>query len=402
MPISEDVLARKLTTILPFLNERQRRLLLAAEAVALGRGGAAAVARAAGVSRPTVFNGIAELDSADPADERVRRPGGGRKPVEKTDPKLLKALERLVDPHTRGDPMSPLRWTCKSTRTLAEELTRQGHEVSHLTVARLLGEAGYSLQANAKTIEGKQHPDRDAQFRHINDLVARFLRTGDPVVSVDTKKKELVGSFKNAGKTWRPAGEPAKVKVHDFQDKELGKAIPYGIYDVGADAGWVSVGSDHDTAAFAVQTLRGWWRQVGQRAYPKAKRLLVCADAGGSNGYRSRLWKLELGRFAAEAGLRISVCHFPPGTSKWNTIEHRLFSHISMNWRGEPLTSHEVIVELIGATTTRTGLRVRAKRDTRTYPKGVKVSDEELATVHIKPDKFHGEWNYSLVRHEAP
>lgn len=395
--IDEDALASKLTSILPFLNERQRRLVLGAEAVALGRGGTAAVARAAGVSRPMVSKGIAELDTADPTDDRVRRPGGGRKSAEKTDPKLRKALEAIVDPHTRGDPMSPLRWTCKSTRTIADDLCRQGHAVSHWTVARLLRELGYSLQANQKTVEGKQHPDRDAQFGHINETVRRFLRARDPVVSVDSKKKELVGSFKNGGKTWRPHGQPERVGVHDFEDKELGKAIPYGVYDVGADAGWVSVGSDHDTAAFAVSTLRRWWSSVGRRAYPKAKRLLVCADAGGSNDYRSRLWKLELGRFASESGLRITVAHFPPGTSKWNTIEHRLFSHISMNWRGQPLTSHEVVVELIGATKTRTGLRVRAKRDTRSYPKGIKVSDEELATIRIKPHEFHGEWNYTLM-----
>lgn len=394
--IDEVALAEKFESVLPSLNERQRRCVLGAEAKAIGRGGVALVARVAGVSRPTVRKGVAEL--GQPAEpDRVRRRGGGRKSVEASDPKILRALERLVDPHTRGDPMSPLRWTCKSTRTLAEELSRQGHEVSHWTVARLLHEAGYSLQANAKTIEGKQHPDRDAQFRYINDSVARFLRAGDPVVSMDSKKKELVGSFKNAGETWRPAGDPQKVRTHDFEDKQLGKAVPYGVYDVGADAGWVSVGDDHDTAAFAVETLRRWWRSVGRRAYPKARRLLVCADAGGSNSHRSRLWKLELGRFASETGLRITVCHFPPGTSKWNTIEHRLFAHISMNWRGQPLQSHEVILELIGATTTRTGLRVRAKRDTGNYPTGIKVSDEELATVRIKPHEFHGDWNYMLL-----
>lgn len=395
--IDEASLSRKLASVLPSLNERQRRRLLGAEAKAIGRGGVAAVARAAGVSRPTVQKGLADLRRRDSGSERVRRAGGGRRPVEKANPKIVQALERLVSPHTRGDPMSPLRWTCKSTRTLSDELQRQGFSASAPTVGRLLHELGYSLQANAKTIEGKQHPDRDAQFRYINDQVASFLRSRDPVVSVDSKKKELVGSFKNAGKTWRPEGEPQKVKTHDFQDKELGKAVPYGVYDVGADAGWVSVGSDRDTAAFAVQTLRRWWRCVGRRAYPKARRMLVCADAGGSNSYRSRLWKLEMGRFASETGLRITVCHFPPGTSKWNTIEHRLFSHISMNWRGQPLESHEVVLELIGATKTRTGLRVRAKRDNGTYPKGIKVSDEELATVRIKPHDFHGDWNYNAV-----
>lgn len=394
--IDEDVLSRKLSLVLPALNERQRRRLLGAEAEAIGRGGIAVVARAAGVARPTVRQGVADLASEAAPDDPVRSSGGGRKAVEESNPKIWKALEKLVSPHTRGDPMSPLRWTTKSTRTLAAELSRQGFAISAPTLGRLLHEQGYSLQANAKTIEGRQHPDRDAQFRYINDTVARFLRAGDPVVSVDTKKKELVGPFKNAGKTWRPAGESAKVRVHDFEDKTLGKAIPYGVYDVGADAGWVSVGSDHDTAAFAVETLRRWWRNVGRRAYPKAKRLLVCADGGGSNGYRSRQWKLELGRLASELGVRITVCHFPPGTSKWNTIEHRLFSHISMNWAGQPLTSHEVVVELIGATTTRTGLHVRAKRDTRTYPTGVKVTDAELASVRLQPHEFHGDWNYTM------
>ncbi len=394
--IDEDVLSRKLSFVLPALNERQRRRLLGAEAAAIGRGGIAVVARAAGVARPTVRQGVADLESQAAPDDPVRESGGGRRAVEEANPKIWKALEKLVSPHTRGDPMSPLRWTTKSTRTLASELSRQGFTASAPTVGRLLHQAGYSLQANAKTIEGRQHPDRDAQFGYINDTVARFLRAGDPVVSVDTKKKELVGPFKNAGKTWRPAGEPAKVRVHDFEDKTLGKAIPYGVYDVGADAGWVSVGSDHDTAAFAVETLRRWWRNVGRRAYPKAKRLLICADGGGSNGYRSRQWKLELGHLASELGVRITVCHFPPGTSKWNTIEHRLFSHISMNWAGQPLTSHEVVVELIGATKTRTGLRVRAKRDTRTYPTGVKVTDADLATVRLQAHEFHGDWNYTF------
>jgi hypothetical protein len=306
-------------------------------------------------------------------------------------------LDALVDPDTRGDPDSPLRWTCKSTRELAEALTAQGHPVSDDTVGRLLKQQGYTLQRTQKTLEGAQHPDRDAQFRYVNEQARSHLADGQPVVSVDTKKKELVGRYANSGAEWQPAGEPERVGVHDFPDPKVGKAIPYGVYDLGANAGWVSVGTDHDTAAFAVATLRRWWEQVGRVAYPKAERLLVTADAGGSNGYRVRAWKTELARFAAETGLTVTVCHFPPGTSKWNKIEHRLFSHISTNWRGRPLVSHEVIVELIGATRTRSGLRVQAELDQGNYPLGVKVSDRELAAVPLRRHDWHGEWNYTVL-----
>lgn len=400
MPIDEETLARKFALLLPHLDERQRRLWLAAEAQALGRGGMAAVCRAAKVSPPTVRKGLRELAEGAAVSGRVRRAGAGRKRATVKDPGLLAALEGLVDPETRGDPESPLRWTSKSTRHLAEALSQGGHAVSASTVAELLvRELGYSLQAASKTREGKQHADRDAQFRYLNELVRRFLAAGDPVVSVDTKKKELVGAdpgYKNAGREWQPKGEPVQVGVHDFPDPKVGKAVPYGVLDVGANAGFVSVGADGDTAAFAVETLRRWWAKVGQPAYPHAQRLLVCADAGGSNGYRVRLWKVQLGRLAADTGLAITVCHFPPGTSKWNRIEHRLWSAVTQNWRGRPLVSHEVVVELIGATSTRSGLTVHAERDTGSYPKGVKVSDEELAAVPLKPHHFHGEWNYTI------
>jgi hypothetical protein len=309
---------------------------------------------------------------------------------------LPAALERLVSPDTRGDPQSPLRWTTKSTRQLSAALREQGHVASRNRVAELLHAAGYSLQGNRKTVEGRQHPDRDAQFGYINDLAATYLAAGWPVVSVDTKKKELVGEYKNAGRQWRPAGDPVKVGVHDFPDPAVGKAVPYGVYDIAANEGFVAVGQDGDTAAFAVQTLRRWWQTVGADAYPGARRLLVCADAGGSNGYRLRLWKTELARLAEQTGLKITVCHFPPGTSKWNKIEHRLFAQISSNWRGEPLTSHQVVVDLIGATTTRTGLTVRAERDTATYPRGIKVSDAALAAVRLQRHHFHGDWNYTV------
>jgi len=393
----EESVGRRVATLWPHLNERQRRLLLGTEARELGRGGIAAVARAAEVSRPTVRKAIRELEEAPvPLSDRARRSGGGRKRLADKDPALLQALEDLVDPSTRGDPTSPLRWTCKSTRQLAVALTEVGHPVSSWTVAQLLRRLGYSLQANRKTMEGTHHPDRDAQFRYVNERVRTHLRRGDPVISVDTKKKELVGTYKNSGREWQPKGEPEEVNIYDFFDPVLGKAIPYGIYDVGANTGWVSVGSDHDTASFAVEALRRWWSSVGHDAYPKAKRLLICADSGGSNGYRVRLWKVELHRLATETGLAITVCHLPPGTSKWNKIEHRLFAHISMNWRGRPLTSHEVMVELIGATTTSTGLRVHAERDSGTYPLQVKVSDEEIAAIRIAPHRFHGEWNYTI------
>jgi Rhodopirellula transposase DDE domain len=396
---TDAVLAATFTAILPHLNERQRRLLLGAAARALGRGGPARVTKASGASRPTVDAGIRELAQPGGPEHsgRVRRPGAGRRRLVERDPGLLGALDRLVDPDTRGDPESPLRWTCKSTRQLAQALTQAGHPVSADTVGRLLRQQGYTLQRTAKTLEGRQHPDRDAQFRYISQRAAAQLAAGQPVVSVDAKKKELVGGFANGGAEWQPSGQPERVNVHDFLDPALGKAIPYGVYDLGANTGWVSVGCDHETSAFAVATLRRWWDGVGRAAYPDADRLLVCADAGGSNDYRRRLWKTELGRLAAETGLQVTVCHFPPGTSKWNKIEHRLFSHISMNWRGRPLVSHQVIVELIGATTTRAGLQVHAELDQGTYPKGIKVSDQELAAVPIRRHGWHGEWNYTVL-----
>jgi DDE family transposase len=390
-------LKEKMTALLPYLNERQRRLFLAVEARALGHGGVVRVARATGVSRPTIQQGLRELTGAVAPLERVRRVGGGRRSLAERNPALLTDLEALVDPDTRGDPMSPLRWTCKSTRQLAGALQERGHRVGYRTVAALLDQAGYSLQAAAKTLEGSQHPDRDAQFRYLNDQVKALLAAGQPVVSVDAKKKELVGTFKNGGREWQPQGQPEQVNVHDFPDKQVGKAIPYGVYDVGRNAGWVTVGRDHDTATFAVASLRRWWQAVGTGAYPGAERLLICADGGGSNGYRIRLWKVELQQFADASGLTVTVCHLPPGTSKWNKIEHRLFAHISMNWRGRPLVSHEIIVDLIGATTTSTGLRVQAELDPGQYPTKVKVSDDELATVQLTPHAFHGEWNYTVT-----
>jgi transposase len=368
------------------------------EAREAGHGGISAVARAVGVSRPTVAKAVRELDtpgSAAPAG-RVRRAGGGRKPVTETDPGLVAALEALVDPATRGDPESPLRWTSKSTRQLADALAAGDHRVSHTTVGALLRARGYSLQAAAKTREGRQHPDRDAQFRYLTGQVNAYLAAGDPVVSVDTKKKELVGNYKNAGREWQPQGQPVEVDVHDFPDPTVGKAIPYGVYDVAANTGWVTVGRDHDTAAFAVATLGSWWRAVGRPAYPDADRLLVCADSGGSNGARLRLWKVELATLAAETGLAITVCHLPPGTSKWNQIEHRMFSHISMNWRGRPLETHEAVVQLIGATTTREGLRIHAELDDGAYPKGIKITDQQMATLPLDTHSFHGDWNYTL------
>jgi hypothetical protein len=395
---SDEALAAKLAEIRPFLDERQWRLVLGAEARARGRGGIKLVAAAAGVDPDTVGRGARELERGVVPDGRVRGKGAGRPPVTEVHPGVLPALRELVDPATRGDPESPLRWTTKSTTKLADELTGAGHPVSSDTVGRLLKADGYSLQANVKTVEGKQHPDRDGQFRHINEQVVAFQAAGDPVASVDCKKKELVGAYRNGGREWAPAGEPERVNVHDFKG-ELGKAVPYGVYDVGANAGWVSVGTDGDTAQFAVESIRRWWTTIGRQTYPRARRLLLTADSGGSNGARLRLWKAELAKLAAQTGLEISVCHLPPGTSKWNRIEHRLFSQISMNWRGRPLTSHEVIVEAIAATTTRTGLTVHAELDTGSYPTGIKVSDKEMkeleATV-ITRHAFHPEWNYTI------
>jgi hypothetical protein len=392
----EESLAAKFSVIFPHLDERQRRLLMGAEARVIGHGGIRLVARAAGAAEITVSDGVGELEDGGEPLGRARRPGGERKRLADLDPGLRPALLALVEPDERGDPMSPLRWTSKSTRTLAGELTGQGHRISADSVADLLREEGFSLQGNVKTLEGRQNPDRDEQFRYISGQVMDHQDAGDPVVSVDTKKKELVGQYKNNGREWRPKGDPAEVRDHDFPDEELGKAVPYGIYDITANTGWVNVGTDHDTAAFAVESIRRWWNAAGHAAYPAARRLLITADAGGSNGYRTRAWKSELAAFAAGTGLAVTVCHFPPGTSKWNRIEHRLFSHITMNWRGRPLTSHEVIVQSIAATTTRTGLRVHAQLDTDRYPVGVQVSDEVLAAVPITRHRFHGDWNYTL------
>jgi len=398
-----ELLAAKFGVIFPHLDERQRRLLMGAEARVLGHGGIRVVARAAGVREATVSLGARELEAGAEPLGRARRRGGGRKRLADLDPGLRPALLALVEPDERGDPMSPLRWTVKSLRVLAGELTRQGHRAGADTVADLLREEGFSLQGNAKTIEGNQVPDRDAQFRYLNEQVREHRDAGEPVVSVDTKKKELVGNYHNGGREWRPAGQPARVKSHDFPDLELGKAIPYGIYDLAADAGWVNVGTDHDTAAFAVESIRRWWNDAGRAAYPGARRLLITADAGGSNNPRTRAWKHELAAFALQAGLEITACHFPPGTSKWNKIEHRLFSHITMNWRGRPLTSHEVIVAAIAATTTGTGLRVRAELDTGTYPAGATISDEQMAALPLRRHDWHGDWNYTLYpRPPAP
>ena len=390
-----DEIRQRHATLSPTLDERQLRRWAACEAKAFGYGGVSLVARISGLARSTIHVGLAELEEPQ-AVVRVRKPGGGRKRHTDTQPELLAALDALVDPAARGDPESPLRWTCKSTRRLAAELREQGFRVSHQLVARLLGEAGYSLQGNRKTVEGRQHPDRDAQFAFIAAAVRRATRRKEPVISVDTKKKELVGDFKNAGVDWCPVGRPTQVRVHDFPDAELGKAIPYGVYDLRANAGFVSVGVDHDTAAFAAATIRRWWWRMGRPLYPNATELLVTADGGGSNASRSRLWKVELQKLADELRLTVRVCHFPPGTSKWNKIEHRLFSHISINWRGRPLTSLELIVRLIGATTTTTGLVVKADLDRGKYPTGLTVSDAELAAVRRIPDAFHGEWNYRI------
>ena len=379
------------------LTERSRRLWCAAEAMDIGWGGISLVSRATGVSQATIRRGIQELKSGDTLGPgRIRRPGGGRKKVVEKDSTLLRDVESLVEPTASGHPECPLRWTYKSVRKLAGELRAMGHDISFRTVADVLRDAGYTLQSNRKAQEGRSHPDRDAQFRHINRQVIAFQRKRQPVISVDTKKKELVGNFKNAGRQWRPKGSPERVKVHDFVIKENGKAIPYGVYDLTRNAGWVSVGIDHDTASFAVRTIRRWWRTMGQKAYPKAQSLLITADSGGSNASRSRLWKWELQRLADATGLTITVCHFPPGTSKWNKIEHRLFSYISANWRGKPLTSLVTIVNLIAATTTETGLRVRAEIDKGKYPKGREISDQEMAQIRLRPCRFHGEWNYTI------
>jgi hypothetical protein len=392
---------RKFQALRPGMDERLRRQWAAAEARELGRGGITVVARATGMSRTTITVGSRELKLPAKRREqearRVRRAGGGRRSLAETDPDLLTALEALVEPVTRGDPESPLRWTCKSTAKLAAELTQQQHPISDRTVAALLIQAGYRLQANRKTREGASHPDRNAQFEYLNASVQRFNRRGQPAISVDTKKKELVGDFKNGGREWRPTGEPEEVRVHDFLDKQLGKAIPYGVYDIVNNQGWVNVGIDHDTAQFAVNSIRNWWRQMGQSRFPRATELLITADGGGSNSSRSRLWKISLQGLADDLGMKLFVCHFPPGTSKWNKIEHRLFSFITQNWRGKPLVSHQAIVNLIAGTTTRAGLIVKAALDTNHYDTKIKVSNTELASLKLKRHEFHGDWNYTIT-----
>jgi transposase len=380
------------------LNERQRRLWAAAEAEALGYGGVSKVARATGVSRRAIHAGLLELTAGGKAlaAERIRRPGAGRKSLTEIQSRLKPALDALVEPTSRGDPQSSLRWTCRGVRRLAAELQRQGFRIGRQKVAELLRELGYSLQANRKTREGADHPDRNAQFEHINRRVKSLQRRGQPVISVDTKKKELVGNFRNGGREWRPAGKPVEVNVHDFPDPELGKAIPYGVYDLTNNEAWVSVGIDHDTADFAVKTILRWWRKMGRKRFPDAQELLITADSGGSNSARCKLWKVALQDFADQTGLKVHVCHFPPGTSKWNKIEHRLFCHITRNWRGQPLTELEIIVQLIGRTTTREGLNVKAALDRRNYPKGIKIPNDELDSLKLRPAKFHGDWNYTL------
>ena len=386
----------RFSAVAPFLDERGRRLVAAAEAFAAGYGGIAAVAMATGVAPSTIGRGLKELAQDEPS-ERVRRPGAGRKPTISKDPTLLADLEALVEPTSRGDPESPLRWTCKSVRRLAQALQAQGHEVSRTLVGHLLNEAGYSLQGNRKTTEGDSHPDRDAQFGYINNQVTAALAEHQPVISVDTKKKELVGDFRNNGREYCPQGNPEEVRVHDFLIKELGRAVPYGIYDLAANSGWVSVGVDHDTAAFAVNSIRQWWQAVGRARYPNASRLLITADGGGSNGSRVRLWKRELQKLANELGLDIVVSHLPPGTSKWNKIEHRMFSFITINWRGRPLVSYRTIVELIAATATTKGLRIRAERDTQPYQTGIKITNAQLSAVPLTPHDWHADWNYTIT-----
>jgi transposase len=396
--VGERAIGERFRALAGELNERQRRLFVAAEARAAGRGGVAVVARETGVSVPTIRKGIAELESGEHLERgRVRRRGGGRKALTEVDLTLAGDLERLVEESSRGDPESLLRWTSKSVRNLAGGLREMGHEVHFTSVAALLRSLGYSLQANVKTREGRQHPDRDLQFRHINQAAKAAVAAGWPVISVDTKKKELIGDFKNAGREWHLKGKPELVRVHDFKDKQLGKAIPYGVYDLRLDEGYVNVGIDHDTAQFAANSIRSWWEYLGQERYPHATRLQITADCGGSNGNRTKLWKVELGKLADETRLEIAVCHFPPGTSKWNRIEHRLFSFITMNWRGKPLVSLETIINLIGATTTSNGLEVYARLDENTYPDKIRVTDAELQTVNIHGEDFHPEWNYTIV-----
>jgi Rhodopirellula transposase DDE domain len=403
--ITPESLARFFEVVLPHMNELQRRVVAGAAAEMLGRGGKTAVATASGMSRNTVIKAEGEVVAGIEPSERLRAPGGGDRPLIDKQPGLLEALDELVHPETRGNPMSLLRWTSKSSTALAGELGQRGYEVSSRTVLRLLHQLGYSLQANAKVTEGRQHADRDAQFRYLNDIAASFIDDDQPAISVDTKKKELIGDYANGGNEWSPEGEPERVQVHDFADRELGefaKAIPYGIYDVANNEGWVSVGDVADTAEFAVESIRSWWNQMGRARFPDADRLLITADAGGSNGYRLRAWKVHLAHLAAETGLRITVCHYPPGTSKWNRIEHRMFSFITMNWRGRPLTTLRTIIELISATATSTGLTIQAGYDPNWYPTGIKITDTQLAAVPLHPHNFHGEWNYTITAQSDP
>jgi transposase len=386
----------KLAEILPLLNEKHRRALVASEAKAYGYGGQSVLARITGISRPTIDRGLRDLKKGSVSD-RIRKHGGGRKKLTEKDPDLLKHLKDLLEPVTRGDPESPLKWTCKSVEKLASGLAQMGHQVSYRSVAKILHELDYSLQANRKTSEGKKdHPDRDDQFHYINDQAKAFLKMEAPVISVDTKKKELIGKYKNAGQEWQKKGRPVKVLSHDFPDPAVSRAVPYGVYDIAKNTGWVNVGIDGDTAEFAVESIRQWWQTMGRSRYRKAKQLMITADSGGSNSYRSHLWKLELQKFSNRTKLKITVCHFPPGTSKWNKIEHRLFSFITMNWRGRPLTDYVTVVNLIAATTTQTGLTVRARLDKNVYPRGIKVSKEELLKLCVIPHTFHGEWNYTI------
>jgi hypothetical protein len=390
-------LTEKFQSVWPLLDERTRRVMAASEAMALGYGGVSLVGRACGLSRKAISRGVREIaEGSAPLEGRIRRSGAGRKPITVSDPRLVEALERIIDHQTRGDPECPLKWICKSTRAIAGELGRKRHPISHAKVAQLLHGLDYSLQSNRKTEEGRDHPDRDAQFRHISATVKKCLARGSPVISVDTKKKELIGNYQNRGQQWLPAKQPKKVRGHDFPTPDVPRAYPYGIYDIGRNTGFVNVGTDHDTGAFAVASIRGWWRHEGKRLYPDATTILITADGGGSNGWRLRLWKLQLQTFADEIGLPISVCHFPPGTSKWNKIEHRLFSFISSNWRGEPLRDYETVVALIAKTTTAKGLTVTCRLDRRKYPTGRKVTPKEMKRINIKPDKFHGEWNYVI------
>jgi len=399
---SAESVARRYAALRAHLDERQRRLLLGAEASELGRGGITLVAEATGADADTVSRGVREIEGVSELSGRVRAPGGGRKKLTETDPQLLADLKALVDPVTRGDPMSLLVWTTKSTRNLASALTTMGHQVSDRTVAAMLAGLGFSLQSNAKVTEGSQHEDRDAQFHYLATQVRQHIEAGWPVISIDTKKKELVGDFKNNGREYQPAKTPERVNVHDFPDKELGKAIPYGIYDVSANTGWVSVGTDHDTSAFAVATLTSWWDTVGKVRYPDATRLLICADGGGSNGHRIRAWKVELAKFTQTTGLQVTVCHLPPGASKWNKIEHRMFSQITMNWRGRPLRTHQVIVDLIANTTTTTGLRIQCVLDTREYPTGAKYTAKDVDALPLTRHDFHPDWNYTLRPTDTP